>query len=159
MIVIALVVSLGIRFFAYEPFDVLGPSMQPTLQSGDLVLVNKWIYQTNPPQRGDIVVFHAPSEKDYIKRVIGLPGETVEMKNQQLWINGKKASESYLPKTVKTDDFPSITVAKDQLFVMGDNRMNSLDSRSKELGPIASQKLVGKVEMIYWPVADWRLLP
>lgn len=158
MIAVAIFLSLGIRLFLYEPFDVIGPSMQPTLQSGDFVVVNKWIYQFKQPNRGDIVVFHALEEKDYIKRVIALPGEKVEMKNGQLKINGKVFDEPYLPPTVKTDDFAEQTVPQGKLFVMGDNRLNSRDSRDPDLGTISMDELVGRVDFIYWPFTRWKML-
>lgn len=158
VIVIAIFFSMGIRLFAYEPFDVIGPSMQPTMQSGDLVFVNKWIYRLKQPERGDIIVFHAIEEKDYIKRVIALPGETVEIKNQQLKINGKVIPEIYLPPNTQTADFTQRKVPRGSIFVMGDNRQNSRDSRDPELGPISMNQLVGRVEWIYWPISDWKIM-
>lgn len=158
VMVVAIVLSFGIRMFLYEPFDVVGPSMQPTMRSGDLVLVNKWKYRVSEPKRGEIVVFHASEEKDYIKRVIALPGETVQVKDHKLLINHQQIDEPYLPKTVQTEDFPAQTVPAGHLFVMGDNRSNSQDSRVKELGPIDQSKLIGKVVMIYWPISDWEIL-
>ena len=158
MVIIAIFFSLTIRSFLYEPFDVIGPSMQPTLQSGDFVIVNKWIYQFQQPNRGDVVVFHALEEKDYIKRVIALPGERVAMEKGKLKINGKVMSESYLPPTTKTDDFPEQTVPAGKLFVMGDNRQNSRDSRDPDLGAISMNELVGRVDFIYWPIARWQML-
>jgi signal peptidase I len=157
-ILVVLIVSVGIRMYAYEPFDVLGPSMQPTLTSGELVLVNKWKYRFSSPERGDIVIFHALEERDYIKRVIALPGETIEVKNKQLLINGKPVSEPYLPESVVTHDFPAVKVPTDKIFVLGDNRENSRDSRARELGPVSQTELVGKVELIYWPFQNWQVL-
>lgn len=158
VLLFALIASLCIRIFIYEPFDVIGSSMKPTLQSGDLVMVNKWKYRLREPERGEIVVFHASEERDYIKRVVALPGDTVEVKQHQLWVNGKRMDESYLPASVQTTDFPSQTVPEKHLFVMGDNRENSRDSRSDELGPIKQSEMIGKVELIYWPITDWRIL-
>lgn len=158
MVVLAVFFSLTIRSFLYEPFDVIGPSMQPTLQSGDFVIVNKWIYRLKQPDRGDVVVFHALEEKDYIKRVIALPGERVAMEKGQLKINGKVMPESYLPSTIETDDFPEQTVPVGKLFVMGDNRQNSRDSRDPDLGAISMDELVGRVDLIYWPISRWQML-
>lgn len=158
MISLAILFSLAIRLFLYEPFDVIGPSMQPTLQSGDFVIVNKWIYRFEQPNRGDVVVFHALEEKDYIKRVIALPGEKVEMKNGKLKINGKVVFEPYLPSTTRTDDFHEQTVPEGKLFVMGDNRQNSRDSRDPDLGAISMNELVGRVDFVYWPFTRWKML-
>ncbi len=158
VISIAILFSLVIRLFLYEPFDVIGSSMQPTLQSGDFVIVNKWIYRFEQPQRGDVVVFHALEEKDYIKRVIALPGEKVEMRNGQLMINGKVILEPYLPSTTPTDDFEEQTVPEGSLFVLGDNRQNSRDSRDPDLGAVSMDELVGRVDFVYWPFTRWKML-
>jgi signal peptidase I len=150
---ISVVVAVLIRMLAFEPSTVSGPSMQPTFQSGDVVIVNKLIYKLRNPRRGEIVVFHTPFQEDFIKRVVALPGETVEARNNQILINGKPLSEPYLSKDIETVNFDKQKVPPGTVFVLGDNRENSTDSRSGELGPISIQKLVGRAELIYWPLS------
>lgn len=158
MFLIIVILSIGIRIFLYAPFHVMGPSMQPTLHEENLVFINKWKYYFSTPTRGDIVVFQTSGGGEYIKRIVGLPGETLEIKDQKLFINGKVTSEPYLPKEVQMEDFPPTVVPDDHFFVLGDDRTNSHDSRSKDLGPVPEDQLIGKVVMIYWPITDWKLV-
>ncbi len=131
-----------------------GPSMRPTLISGEWIVVNRLTYKFGSPRRGDVVVFLPPTNAqtdDLIKRVIGLPGETVEIRNGSVWIDGKVLEESYAAGTTAPDNHWQL--GADQLFVMGDNRQLSLDSRS--FGPIPVREVVGRAWIIYWPPAEW----
>lgn len=164
---IAILLVVIIRNFIFSPILVDGESMMPTLQHQDRMVVTKF----GEPERFDIVVFHATEEKDYIKRVIGLPGDTIEYKNDVLYINGKAYEEPYLNKykaelentTIGgplTENFTLMDkigvekVPEGTLFVMGDNRRNSIDSRHPHIGVIPMDKIIGKTNIIYWPIKD-----
>ncbi|MBS4177142.1 signal peptidase I [Lederbergia citrea] len=166
----ALLIAIGlaavIRYFLFAPIVVDGLSMMPTLHNGDRMIVNK----LGKPERFDIIVFHAPEQKDYIKRVIGLPGDTVEYRDDILYINGEPYAEPYL-NTYKeqitdgplTADFTleeipngQKTVPEGELFVMGDNRRFSKDSR--QIGTIPIEKVIGDTNVVYWPLKDIRLV-
>ena len=133
---------------------VEGPSMRPTLLSGEWIVVNRLTYKIVPPQRGDVIVFLPPTNAqtdDLIKRVIGLPGETVEIRDGSVWIDGKVLEEIYASGTTSPDNRWQLGTG--ELFVMGDNRGLSLDSRS--FGPISIKEVVGKAWIIYWPPSEW----
>lgn len=166
---IAVILAAIIRSFFFAPIVVDGYSMMPTLHTQDRMIVNKFSYKMGDPERFDIVVFHATVDKDYIKRVIGLPGDHVEYKNDTLYINGEKYEEPYLDeyKTELIDgpltepfDLESITgestVPKGHLFVMGDNRRQSKDSR--HIGTIPIEEVMGKTSLVYWPFSQIRLV-
>lgn len=165
----ALLIAVGlaavIRFFLFAPIVVDGLSMMPTLHNGDRMIVNK----LGKPDRFDIVVFHAPEQKDYIKRVIGLPGDTVEYRDDALYINGKKYEEPYLEEYKNqitdgplTEDFTlneildTDVVPDGEIFVMGDNRRFSKDSR--HIGTIPLEKVIGDTSVVYWPLKDIRIV-
>jgi signal peptidase I len=154
--VLAVALAVLIRLFVFEPFNVSGPSMEDTLHTGDLIIVNKLIYQIREPERGEVIVFHAPQQKDYVKRVIALPGETVEAKNDKVLVNGKELDEPYIKQDVHTLDFDAQKVPPGHVFVMGDNRSNSTDSR--EIGPIPLNQVIGRADVVYWPFSEWKLL-
>ncbi len=156
--IIAVILALLIRFFVFSPFNVSGPSMSSTLQDGDLVIVNKLITRIKPPERGDIIVFHATEDKDYIKRVIALPGETISAQNNQVRINGESIDEPYIDPGNHTEDFSPVRVPEGHVFVMGDNRRDSTDSRSSTLGPVPIDKIVGRADLVFWPLKDFRFL-
>ncbi|MBP7875523.1 signal peptidase I [Candidatus Woesebacteria bacterium] len=161
--VIGISIFLVIYLFFVQPHQVSGQSMDPFLKDKDYVLTDKISYKTHPPARGDIVVFHAPDSAncpvgagcDYIKRVIAVPGETVEIREDGFYINGKHLVESYLGTEVQT--LPGaftknkvITLGAHEYFVSGDNRMHSSDSRA--WGPIQPEMIVGRAFFRYWPV-------
>jgi signal peptidase I len=175
LILLAFILALLIKTFFVQAFFIPSGSMEPTLMPGDRVLVLKVPYYFHDPRRGDIIVFEDPDPKaqpdrgvvggffhwmfqglgvqkpeheDFIKRVIGLPGETVWAKGGSVYVDGTKLDEPYL--TQKTEDFPHTKVPDGELFVMGDNRGNSLDSRFG-LGFIPLDKVIGKAEVIIWP--------
>jgi signal peptidase I len=157
----ALLLAGIIRFFLFAPVVVDGQSMMPTLQNGDRLIVSK----IGEPERFDIVVFHATEEKDYIKRVIGLPGDVIEYKNDSLYVNGNPVKEEYL-KSYKektkdgnfTYDFTLMEVTgvqkvpEGQLFVLGDNRRNSEDSRN--IGTVDQDLVLGKASLRFWPLSE-----
>ncbi|MCH5584983.1 signal peptidase I [Shimazuella sp. AN120528] len=155
-VVIALVVAVIIRGFFLEPTYVQGPSMLNTMRTGDKIIINKLVYWFTSPARGEIIVFHSKEDRDLIKRVIGLPGDTIQVKNNHVYINGKILSEPYLTYSTQTSTIPLIKIPSNHLFVMGDNRENSTDSR--ELGPIPIDQIIGRAEFIYWPISEWKLL-
>lgn len=165
---IALVAVLIIKTFLFSPIIVDGRSMLPTLHDRDHMIVNKLTYRFKQPERFDIVIFHAPEERDYVKRVIGLPGEYVEVKNDTLFINDEEVDEAFLDEhksllsetEVLTDDFilEEISpygyekVPEGYVLVLGDNRGDSTDSRSSSLGLVSIDEIIGKASLIYWPL-------
>jgi signal peptidase I len=182
LILMAFILALLIKSLLVQAFFIPSGSMEPTLMPGDRVLVLKVPYYFHDPRRGDIVVFEDPDPKqqpdrsavggfvhwlfqglgvqkpeneDFIKRVIGLPGDVVSAKGGRVYVNDKPLDEPYL--AVRTEDFASVTVPDGSLFVMGDNRGNSLDSRFG-LGFIPIDKVVGKAEFIIWPPSRIGLL-
>lgn len=160
---IAVILAAVIRYFLFAPIVVDGLSMMPTLHDQDRMIVNKIGYKIGEPERFDIVVFHATEEKDYIKRVIGLPGDRVEYRDDTLYINGKAYEEPYLDEYKNTlidgpltEPFTVEEVPKGQLFVMGDNRRYSKDSR--HIGPVSKDEVMGQTSLIYWPLNDIRFV-
>ena len=133
-----------------------GYSMEPTLHSGEFVIVNKLSYWLGSPARGDVIVFHFPRDPDqeYIKRIVGLPGDEVEISGGLVRVNGQVIDEPYIaaPPVYQS----SWTVAEDSLFVLGDNRNNSSDSHN--WGSVPYDNIVGKASIIYWPPPDWGLV-
>lgn len=168
-LIIAVVLAAVIRYFLFAPIVVDGLSMMPTLHDQDRMIVNKLSYKIGEPERFDIIVFHAPENKDYIKRVIGLPGDKIEYKNDTLYVNGEAYDEPYLDEYKQqvidgplTEPFTLLevtgkeTVPEGHLFVMGDNRRYSKDSR--HIGTVEMEKVLGNTSMIYWPIEDIRFV-
>ncbi len=169
-IVVAILLALGIRTFLFTPIVVDGESMFPTLNHQDRMVVSK----IGSYDRFDIVVFHADQSNDYIKRVIGLPGDSIEYKNDVLYINGEAHEEKFLEESKQamkemygedallTEDFTLKelfgfeTVPENSYFVMGDNRRNSKDSR--HIGVISKDEIVGDTRVIYWPLKDIQIV-
>jgi signal peptidase I len=150
-LVIAVILAVLIRTFIFQPFYIPSGSMVPTLYEGDRIIVSKLSYRFHPPQRGDIVVFRFPldQKKTYVKRLIGLSGETVQLKDGRLYINGREVPEPYLPPNTYFPDFGPVKVPEGSFFMLGDNRMNSEDSRI--WGFLDRQLIVGKAVFLYWP--------
>ncbi|MBI3341882.1 signal peptidase I [Candidatus Curtissbacteria bacterium] len=148
------VVSLGIFFFVYvflvQPHRVKGESMTPNFKDGELLLVEKVSYRIYKPSRGDVIVFKAPGSAnvDFIKRVIGVPGENVKVENGTVYINDKKLNEPYEKQETRGDI--NINLGNNQYFVLGDNRGGSSDSRV--FGPIDRNTIEGKAWFVYWPL-------
>ena len=134
-------------------FRIEGPSMNPTLHEGQYLIINKLIYKLHAPERGDIIVFHHPqnSERDLIKRVVGLPGEEIHVREGQVYIDGVLLEEPYLAYSGGRS--ARYTLGEDEFYVLGDNRPNSDDSRS--WGALQKDQIVGKVWVSYWPPSDW----
>jgi len=150
IIIAAFLISLIIRFFVVEAFNIQQHSMEPTLHDGERVLVSKCIYRFTPTSYGDIIILESPmNSSDFVKRVIATEGETVELKEGELLIDGKAIEEPYI-KFVDLSNYGPVEVPEDKIFVAGDNRPNSLDSRI--FGPIPEDNVVGKVFFIYWPM-------
>lgn len=149
VIIIAAVIVFPIRKYIFQPFIVSGSSMEPTFYTGDYLIIDELSYKLNNPQRGDIIVFSYPNDpsQKYIKRIIGLPGETVDVNNGKVFIeqNDKKfeLQEVYLPSNIITNHNTTLLLKEGEYFVMGDNRMASSDSRS--WGAVPQDKIIGKV--------------
>jgi len=161
LVVLALIIALLIKTFLFQAFYIPSESMVPTLKVHDRVLVNKLSYKLHPVHRDDIVVFKAPPGSDpgiddLVKRVIGLPGETVSGHGGHVYIDNKELNEPYLPKGMYTSDFPPVKIPPNSYWVMGDNRINSKDSRV--FGTIAKNKIVGRVFVRIWPFSRLNFL-
>jgi signal peptidase I len=181
LILLALVIAVLVKSFLIQAFYIPSPSMEPTLVKGDRVFVNKFVYDFGDVHRGDVIVFSdpegstvdrglvggfvhwlgegigvaQPENEDFIKRVIGLPGETLEIHDHTVYIDGKALAEPYLTDAARraNGDFGPIQVPQGKLFVMGDNRGNSLDSRFG-LGFVPIDKVIGRAFVIIWPPSD-----
>lgn len=154
-IVLIVVLAFVIRVFIIQPFIVDGESMETAFQNKDYLITEKVSYHFRAPQRGEVIIFNPPDRpsENYIKRIIGLPGEQITIKDGSVYVNGERILEEYLSDSEKTlvsqKEGYSITLSSDEYFVLGDNRSHSRDSR--EIGPIPKQNIVGRV----W----FRLLP
>jgi signal peptidase I len=152
-LLIAIGLALVIIVFLYQPVKVEGTSMAPLLSDQERIFINKFVYRFEPIQRGDVVVFWYPLDhsKSFIKRVVGLPGESVEIRQGAVYVDGKIVPEPYVPAQYEDlSDFGPVRVPKDSYFVMGDHRISSNDSRV--FGPVASQFIYGRAVFAYWPV-------
>jgi len=178
LILVALIVAIVIKTFFFQAFYIPSGSMIPTLQINDRVLVNKLSYRFGAVERGDILVFDSPEAIDVdrsfpsrvarsigeatgltspdtvlIKRVIGLPGETVAVRDNQVYVNGNPIAEPYLPDGIAMRDFDELVIPADHVFMMGDNRNQSRDSRV--FGPIPRADIVGRAFVTVWPPGAW----
>ncbi len=152
-LLIAIGLALVIIVFLYQPVKVEGTSMAPLLSDQERIFINKFVYRFEPIQRGDVVVFWYPLDhsKSFIKRVVGLPGETVEIRQGTVYVDGKIVPEPYVPAQYEDlSDFGPKHVDKDNYFVMGDHRISSNDSRV--FGPVPIQYIYGRAVFAYWPV-------
>lgn len=159
---IALIAVAAIKYFLVQPFIVNGASMEPNFYDGDYLLVDEISYRFKEPARGDVVVFQSPQDPSvyYIKRIVGLPGERVEVQDGQVIIynkdissKGKALEEKYIGQGVRSNWTGHVTVSlkDDQYFVMGDNRLNSLDSRY--WGPLSRDMIIGLAKIRLWPLS------
>jgi signal peptidase I len=174
VVVVAVLVAVLLRTFVVQTFFIPSGSMEPTLQIGDRILVNKLSYHLHGVDRGDIVVFSRPPAEncggpevnDLVKRVIGLPGDVISLSRGYVYIDGKRLNESWLPATEQgiTNDGPTgngsnlahpYRIPTNDYFVMGDNRNDSCDSRY--WGPIKRSEIVGKVDVRVWPISSLRI--
>jgi signal peptidase I len=164
ILLIAFALVFGfVRPFVVEAFYIPSESMVPTLEVGDRVFVNKFIYRFHEPQRSDIVVFKSVEgsveggQEDLIKRVVGVPGDEISLQDGVLFINGQGQEEPYInQQSPDSSSFGPVRVPKGEVFVMGDNRTNSLDSRF--FGPVPLENIEGKAFLIFWPPGHIRLL-
>lgn len=160
IIAAALVAALLVKAFLFQPFYIPSESMEPTLRKNDRLLVNKL---SRDPGRGDIVVFERPPNeaatsfnKDLVKRVVAVAGDTVEGRDGAVVVNGRKVDEPYLAPGTTTSAFPPTAVPAGHVWVMGDNRGNSQDSRV--FGPVDKDLVVGRAFVRFWPLRDLTLL-
>ncbi|MBC3888885.1 signal peptidase I [Acetobacterium paludosum] len=147
---IAIILAFIIKMFLFDFVMVQGSSMFPTLEQGDRLIVNKIGYTIGEPDYGDIVILSYSQSVEYVKRVIGKGGDTIEVKNDVVYRNGEPLTEDYINKE-KYDDFAKVTVPEGTYFVMGDNRANSSDSRFASLGFVKKDAIDGKVIFRIWP--------
>jgi signal peptidase I len=156
-LIVAVVIFLLLQA-AVQSFVIIGYSMQPDLQEGEWLLINKVVYKFRQPESGEVIVFHPPTNQqaDYIKRVIALPGETVEIKEGAVYINGTKLDESAYIKESPTYTLTEIKIPENEYFVLGDNRNNSNDSHNGWRVP--RENIIGKAWFTFWPPGEWGLV-
>ena len=159
-ILIAVVLAFFIRYFIVELYMVEGPSMRPTLVNSERLVVNKFIYRFKTPERGDILIFRYPRDpsRDFIKRVIAIPGDSIEIKDGRVYLNGQLQNETYILDKTR-GSYGLATVPPGTVFVMGDNRNNSEDSRFKDVGFVPYELIKGKAVVIFWPLDHIKTLP
>jgi signal peptidase I len=153
-VLISLAVSAFFIIFLYQPVKVEGTSMMPTLEDQERVFINKFVYRLEPIQRGDVVVFRYPRDtsKSYIKRIIAVPGDRVQIEDGLVYVNGQQIAESYVPQMYEdVRSYPLTVVPRHCYFVLGDHRNLSNDSR--DFGPVDERYIYGKAVFGYWPVA------
>jgi len=157
---LAVILALVIRMFLVEVYIVDGNSMQPSLHDAERVLVNKLVYRVKEPESQDVIVFRYPKEpdRDFIKRVIAVPGQSVEVKNGKVLVDGAAIDEPYL-RTPTHGAFGPQIVPEGTVFVLGDNRNFSLDSRDPEVGFVPVGNIKGKAMVIFWPLPSLKLVP
>ncbi|QHW30088.1 signal peptidase I [Paenibacillus rhizovicinus] len=168
---IAAILVLVIRYFLFAPFIVDGPSMEPNFYTGERLIVNKAVYELRHPKRGEVIVFHVPDEgRDFIKRVIGVPGDKIKYEDDNLYVNGKLVDEPYLKQSIAAakangeifnneggpernfpnSNFDTDVVPEGHVLAFGDNRRNSKDSRI--IGYVDDKEIVGRADIIFWPM-------
>lgn len=146
-------ISAFIIMFLYQPVKVEGTSMLPGLQDQERIFINKFVYNLEPIQRGDIIVFRYPRDpsKSYIKRVVAVAGDRIRVDRGKVFLNGQLLDEPYVPEAFDDQrSFPETVVPADSYFVLGDHR--SLSSDSRDFGPVPRRYIYGKAEFVYWPV-------
>lgn len=160
IVIIALLIVVPIRYFIFQPFFVRGQSMEPTFENGDYLIIDEISYRFREPLRGEVVVFKYPNNPSqrYIKRIIGLPGETIEIDDGKIIIykNGKTEvldESNYLPGFLETPGDVNLSLDENEYFVLGDNRISSADSR--RWGPLPKENIVGRVFLRAWPLTAW----
>jgi signal peptidase I len=151
----AFAIAMLVQAFLFKPFTIHQVSMQPTLHEGDRILLNRLTYHFRDPKSGDVVVFHSPmvEGEDLVKRVVAVEGDRVAVKDGHLSVNGVVQVEPYLLEQEIRGEFAEVVVQEGRVFVMGDNRNNSGDSRL--FGPIEVDSIIGTAFVIYWPIGRW----
>ena len=159
-IIAAVVMALLIRTFIVELYIVDGPSMRPTLQHEERLVVSKFIYKLRDPEKGEILIFRYPRDpsRDFIKRVIAVGGDTIEIKEGRVYVNDQMLKEDYILEKTRTE-YPKVTVPEGTVFVMGDNRNNSDDSRFADVGFVPLDMIKGKAMLVFWPLDNIKTLP
>ena len=158
-IVIAVALAMFIRTFIVELYVVDGPSMRPTLESEERLVVNKFIYRFRPPEKGEVLVFQYPRDpsRDFIKRVIATPGDTIEIREGRVLVNDQLLTEDYILEKTRSE-YPKSTVPEGRIFVMGDNRNNSEDSRFADVGFVPYDLIKGEALLVFWPISQYKTL-
>ena len=159
---IGMLILVGVIFFllqaVFQSSVVVGSSMEPNFEPGQRLIVNKAVYKLHEPERGDVIIFHPPNNYrvDYIKRIIALPSDTVEIKLETVYVNGSPLPEPYIevPPSYTLDQYE---VPENHYFVLGDNRNNSNDSHNGWVLP--QQNIIGKVWLSIWPPSEWGIIP
>ena len=157
-ILIAFLITFLAPLYLFQPYKVEMGSMLPTLHNNDRIMINKITYRFGQPQRGDIVVFNPPNKNadvHYIKRIVGLPGESIQVKDGKVFINQTELIEPYLSQTDTPGFVGPVLLKEDEYFVMGDHRNNSMDSR--DFGAITRDKIQGKTMCLLWPMKDFHV--
>lgn len=156
----AIIIAFLIRSFIVELYIVDGPSMKPTLQDSERLVVNRFIYHIREPLKGEVIVFRYPRDtsRDFIKRVIATAGDTIEIREGRVYVNDQLQREEYILEKTRTE-YPKVTIPEGTVFVMGDNRNNSEDSRFADVGFVPLNLIKGKAVLIFWPVDDFKTLP
>ena len=152
-LVISLAISGFIIIFVYQPVKVEGTSMMPSLEDQERIFVNKFVYRLEPIERGDVVVFRYPRDpsKSFIKRVIGLAGDRIRINTGQVWVNGRRLEEDYVPRAYEDlRSYSETIVPPGSYFVLGDHR--SLSNDSRDFGPVSESFIYGKAVFGYWPM-------
>ena len=164
-IIVAVALAFCIRTFIFEPYMVEGTSMFPSLISHERLIVNKFTYFFSDPRRGDIIVFRYPKDesRDFIKRVIAVGGDTIEMRDGAVLVNGKKVEENYTykddPKGPNHSNYRKSVVPQEHIFVLGDNRNNSEDSRFADVDFVPLKLVKGKAAITFWPLEKLHVMP
>jgi signal peptidase I len=155
-VILALVIFL-ILHTTVQSFVVVGSSMEPNFQNGERLVTNKLVYKLHQPERGEVIIFHPPNNQqtDYIKRVIALPGDSVEVKNGAVYVNGTKLDEPYI-KELPAYTMDKRKIPENEYFVLGDNRNNSNDSHTGWAVP--RQNIIGKAWLVFWPPNGWGMV-
>ena len=161
--VILIITILLLSIYVVGLQQVVGPSMSNTFTNGDIIILDKISYNFIDVKRNDIISFYSEETKYLIKRVIGVPGDYIEFKNNKLYINNIKVTENYLSKDTITKDFSLLElgyakIPDDMYFVLGDNRENSKDSRNPEIGLIKKEDIIGKVRLNIWPLNKLKVI-
>lgn len=157
--IIAFALMAGFNIYVFNLSTVKGHSMQPTLHEGERIVINKIGLAFAAPIRGEIVILRDPSAPGYVspdylvKRVVGLPGDTVEVRGHKLYINGELEEEPYTDTEIQDADFPAVMVEEGRYFVMGDNRHAGSSKDSRYFGTVAEEDIVGTASWIWWPIA------
>lgn len=157
-IAVAVALALVIRFFLFEVFVVEGRSMYPTLEEQERLVVNKLIYRFEEPQPGDIVVFEHEPRRDFIKRVIGVGGDSIEIRDGIVYRNQTAVDEPYLLDQMDQQFYGPVEVPPGHLFLLGDFRRNSMDSRDPRVGFVSLERIKGRAFLIFWPISAVRVL-